>query len=534
MLAVRLAAGLFLVGAALASESALEQHRTLLRLDGQKLLSELDTAESMMKKQLVGHPKIMKEEMKLLNGAEAAIKKGQSAHHDMELIQHKRQTMDEGAAVGAGKILGELSTAEGMIKKELSGHPKLVQKEMQLLHQAEDATRHAHPGLLQQKDTDVAATKATDDVALSKLGTVENMMQKALKDHPQDLKKEEQLLHQAESAAKELERVPRVDSLVEVKKGKTESVEEMRASTEDMEQQRSQEMANELQHERSFAKGMRSLSKDGEKIQSEFGNAEEMVAQAFAGKDSKAVKTAMKVGELLEQARDQQKQVTEINAAEAAKAEKKASKIEASFTEMSAKSKTKQEEQAYTAGMTTLAKEEKATLSEFSDAKGAIARAFAGKDAHAVEVAMKAGELLDEAREDQKQVAENDAKEAADAPRLFRELDQRVVPQAPKKSFLQSKQRSATDEEASLLSKLKSSEAAQTARFKKMASREHSILSMTEHAEDAITRNLAKDGSHAAMETEHEVISMMEQAKHAEEAAYSAANKAAHATGAKQ
>jgi len=55
-----------------------------------------------------------------------------------------------------------------------------------------------------------------------------------------------------------------------------------------------------------------------------------------------------------------------------------------------------------------------------------------------------------------------------------------------------------------------------------LLSKQQGIVRLTENTEDAITRELAKDGHHEAMATEHEVISLMEQAKKAEQAAYAA------------
>jgi uncharacterized protein YneF (UPF0154 family) len=495
-------------------------HTTRMIVGSPPILDELHATEKMMQAELNGHPEIVREEMQLLHGAEDVVRRGHMGKHGSELIQQKhkdRQTF------GTGRILGELSMAEKMIQKELKGHPKIVQEEMQLLHGAEDSLRHSphSSGLIQQKGSVSAGVGAGQ--MLNELGTVENMVEKALKGHPEKLSAEEHALQVAEDAARALQN-PRAGSLVEVTKSGTESLQELHAGAAQLEVERRRSMATALKEERSYSTAERRLSEDGQKVLSQFSTLEDSIAQAFAGKDSNAVKTAMQVGELLEKARGEQKQVQSLNAKEASVAGKHADALAAVFAQSSAESKAMQEQRAYTTGMTTLVKDEKSTLSEFSGLKSAVAQAFAGKDGNAVEKAMEVGELLDRAREGQRKVTEEDAKDAADASALFRELGHRSPHHSAErtKAFLQSRSLSAAGLKAAHESRLKS-----------LASRESSILHLTEHAEDAITRELsdeaktAKDGGHAAMSAEHEVISILENARHAEEAAYAATKRAA-------
>lgn len=495
-------------------------HTFHVTVETPSILSELNAAENMMQSELRGHPAIQQEEMQLLHRAEDVMKRRQSSKHVPELIQQKQK---ESQTVGAGKILGELSMAEKMIQKELKGHPKIVQEEMQLLHGAEDAVSHSRhsPGLIQRKETQ--DEKVSAGHLLGELGTVENMVQKALGGHPKELKAEERALHMAEHAAESLQN-PRVGSLVELTKSRTENLQNLRVGIEQLGQERRRSMATALQEERSYGKAERQLSEDGQKTLSQFANLEDSIAQAFAGKDSKAVKTAMQVGELLDKARDEQKQVTALNAREATTAGKEADSLAAAFAQTSTESKAMQEQRAYTKGMTALVKDEKSTLSEFSGLKAVVAQAFAGKDSKAVEKAMEVGELLDRARDGQKKVTEEDVKTVADANGLFRELASHRSHQSEHetKAFLQSRAQSAS----SLVAKSAS-------RMKLLESQQSNILHLTETAEDAITRELsddakrAKDGGHAAMSAEHEVISMLENARHAEEAAYAATKRAA-------
>lgn len=426
------------------------------------------------------------------------------------------------AAAGAAKVLNELSMAEGMIQKELRGHPKIVEEEMQLLHGAEDAARHSHgaSGLIQQKAKESLGV-GTGKI-LGELGAVEGMVEKALRGHPQELRVEEQALHQAERAAKALQH-PRAGSLVELGKTRAESLQKLHAGAEQLEQQRSRAAAAALREERSYSKAEGRLSKDGEKMLSEFTSLEDSIAQAFAGKDSKAVRTAMKAGQLLEQARDDQQHVTQSEAAEAAKAGKKADVLAAALTQTSAESKAAQAQRAYTSGMANLVKDEKAVLSEFSGLKGAVAQAFAGKDSKAVEKAMEVGELLDRAQGVAKQVETQDAKNVADASKLFRDVAEHAPHRSDKKAFLQKQRESSA-----------AAMAAHTARLQSLASNENRIVRLTEHAEDAITRELAKDGGRAAMAAEHEVIGMLEQARHSEESARNAVGHAARMAAARK
>merc|ERR1719235_143565 len=118
----------------------------------------------------------------------------------------------------------------------------------------------------------------------------------------------------------------------------------------------------------------------------------------------------MEVGELMDGAAQQQKKDVKFNADEASRAKKDAAEHAAVFAQMTARSKVAQEQSAYTSGMNKLVADEKSVISEFADVKGAVAQAFAGRDSKAVEQAMEVGELLDQARQEQRQVTDKDSK----------------------------------------------------------------------------------------------------------------------------
>lgn len=475
---------------------------------GDKILNELGLTERMLKSELGGHPAIMEQEMQLLHSAENTVRHGHMAKPRSELIQQRNT---QNLASGTGKILNELSAAEGMMKKELLGHPKILQEEMSLLHGAEDAARHAgtrHTELVQHKNTENTALRSGK--ILGELGQVEKMAQKILAGRPKDLQLEENALHQAEQAAKVFAR----PALLGMSKSQGAAQQKLQVSSKQLEEQHSSSMQTALHQERQFGAAEQQVAKDGDALVSEFGQIEDSIAQTFAGKDSRAVKTAMQVGELLDKARDEQQQVNKLNVAEATKASKEADRLEAALAQITVKSKSMQEQQAYTAGMSHLIKDEKSVLSQFSGLKTAVAQAFAGQDGKAVEKAMEVGEILDQARDAQKHIAEKDAKNAVDASKLFEEISQHS-PHSAKRTFLQKQGQSLT------------AAAMHLSRMQSLASRQQGMVRLTEKAEDAITRELAKDGRHEAMTTEHEVISLMEQAKKAEEAAYVANARAA-------
>merc|ERR1719410_4047 len=443
----------------------------------------------------------MQEEMQLLHSAEDAVRHGHVAKPRSELIQQRNA---QSFASGTGKILNELSAAEGMIRSEMRGHPKILEEEMRLLHGAEDAARHTatrKTELIQHQKTETMALNSGKIVG--ELGQAEKMVQKVLAGHPRELQVEESALHQAEQAAKVLTR----PTLLAMSRTQGTAHQELQLNSKQLEEQRSRSMKTTLQQERQYGVAERQLVKDGDALVSEFGQIEDSIAQNFAGKDSKAVKTAMKVGALLDKARGEQQRVNKLNAAEASGASKEANLLEAAFPQTNFKSKSMQEQQAYTAGMSNLIKDEKSVLSQFSGLKTAVAQAFAGRDGKAVEKAMEVGELLDQARDRQKHVAERDAKNAADASKLFQKISQHSQRPA-KKTFLQKQGRSLT------------AAAMHALRMQSLTSKQQGIVRLTENAEDAISRELVKDGRHEAMATEHEVISLMEQAKKAEEAAY--------------
>lgn len=367
---------------------------------------------------------------------------------------------------------------------------------------------------------------------LGELGTAEGMLDKLLKGHPDVLGKEEKALHKAEAAAHDIAGISKhiqrkVPSLVETGNGEGDNLQKAEVSMESLQALRRKAMKDELREERRFGAEETSLAKDGKKILSEFSQAEDSIAQAFAGKDSKGVKEAMEVGEILEKARAEQEQVTKLNIKEAAKSRRQAVKVEkqvAALAQSSVESKEMQEQHAYTSGMKQLAKDDTAVLSEFSQVKGAIANAFAGQDSQGVEKAMEVGELLDQARKDQQQVTEGDAKDAKEAPKLFRHFrGQRHASLLHKTS---KNHKSSVHHRHTAESK-----AQHRSRLQSLLRNERRILSETNSAEAEIRHELRANspaGEHAAATIEQEVMGLMEKAKHAEHASMEATDRRLH------
>lgn len=326
-----------------------------------------------------------------------------------------------------GHILTELNNVERMIQSQLRGNLKVMDEEMKLMHGAEAAAKRneeieaAHAAksthgtqLLQQ----TAGEGLNKDASL--LGEAKTEVEKLLHGHPVELQKEEQALNEAMSAIHGLSKP--VAAFVETKTMAASRSETM-VSVAMLEEQRSSSMATAVRAKRSYATAEGKIATLGGSILSQFGILKDAIAQAFAGKDSKAVQTAMEVGEMVDGARAKQQEVVKMSVAEAAKAKREAATQEAAFAQMSAQSKEVQEQHAYMSGMARLATEEKSTIGKFSDLKGAVAQAFAGKDSNAVEKAMQVGELLDKARQEQQDVMKRDQKEASSAHELFKKLD---------------------------------------------------------------------------------------------------------------
>jgi len=80
------------------------------------------------------------------------------------------------------------------------------------------------------------------------------------------------------------------------------------------------------------------------------------------------------------------------------------------------------EEGRYAAGETALAKDGQKVLSEMSQLKGMVAQAFANTNSQGVEKAMEVGELLDTARDDQRRATELNEKQAKDVSNDMKKL----------------------------------------------------------------------------------------------------------------
>merc|ERR1719401_1895764 len=68
-----------------------------------------------------------------------------------------------------------------------------------------------------------------------------------------------------------------------------------------------------LQEQRTYTSAMTELVKDDKAALTKFPEVKNAIANAFAGKDSKAVEKAMELGELLDRMRQKQQQVTDID-----------------------------------------------------------------------------------------------------------------------------------------------------------------------------------------------------------------------------
>lgn len=289
-------------------------------------------------------------------------------------------------------------------------------------------------------------------------------------------------------------------------------------------------MASAVKEERRYSLAERQLATSGKTLDSELLSVEGAVADAFAGKDSKAVKTAMKVGTFLEQARERQHEATRISEKEATRTEKEAAAQAAVLAQTSEQSKLLQEQRAYTSGMAQLARDGKAVLSRFTMVRGAVAQAFAGKDSKGVETAMELGELLDRARENQQKVTDGDMREARDAPRFFRRVSATALPSAKVRigALLQH------ESQSNLAAAQKASRAM---RLRGQASSEKHVLDETNKVEGMIKHELdaaklhAIDGGRAADSAEQRVLAAIESAKKAEKKAYAITEDAVRMTG---
>lgn len=321
-------------------------------------------------------------------------------------------------------IVAELGNVEKMVQSQLQGNPKIMNEELTLLHAAESSA-HRSADIEAKKPphaTQLLQQRATEGLSkdANLLGMAESQIKQLLQGHPVEMQKEEQALNQAMSAARSLSK-PRA-AFVETHVKQTKSSSKTEVSAAMLEEQRSSSMATALHEKRRYATAEEKLAKEGHHTLSLFASVKDAIAQAFAGKDSNAVKTAMEVGEMVDAAQTHQQEVVKHTVAEAAKATQEVHAQEAAFAQMSAQSKEMQEQRAYTSGMAHLATTGKAILKGLSDLKGVVAEAFAGQDSKGVEKAMEVGELLDEAHREQQDVTQKDQKEAVGAAELFRQL----------------------------------------------------------------------------------------------------------------
>jgi hypothetical protein len=363
----------------------------------------------------------------------------------------------------------------------------------------------------------------------------EEMIKNALKDHPKELNAAEGSMKKAEAAAALVAGaqadgkavMEKMEKIVPTKKASlvaatqktetaTESMEGIEASLQALQEQRSQSTLKALKVEQKFATAEDQLAQHGSKIVSEFSDIKKALAKAMAGKDETAVETAMNVGELLDQARDKQKDTMALNKKEAAVAKAKVAVLEQEAAKNDAMSKAKQEEHAYTSGMATLATDDKATLASFSGLDKMISEAFAGQNSAGVQKAMQVGELLNDARIAQSEVTDQDQKDLKEAPQMFHKIEAMVQHSKTSHKHALVQKRGGAHREG-----LKAS-AQQKMRLQRLMTGERHVLSETASAEGAIEKELAaegaksKDGGKAAAAAERDVIAALEQAKKAE------------------
>lgn len=421
------------------------------------------------------------------------------------------KTSARNVAMLQGHILDELTNAEHMIRSKLRGNPKIMDEELKLLKGAEGAARK-NEEIEAKKPKGAQLLQQGTSEGLQKdanlLGMARTQVEQLLRGHPVELQKEEQALNEAMSAARSLSKpaAALMETAVHQK-----SAAKMETSVASLERMRSSSMAAALQEKRSFAAAEDKLVAEGGHIMSQLTGVKDAIAQAFAGKDSKGVKAAMAAGEMVDEAFKKQEEVTKMNRAEAVKTKKEVATEQAAFAQVSAQSKAVQEERAYTSGMARLASDSKAILGEFADLKSAVANAYAGKNSKAVQDAMEVGELLDQAREQQQDVAKRDEAEATSAKKLFQNLRSR------------SSQTTLIQKEGA--GQVASARATQAMRLQRLAASERKTLRETKDAEDKVKKLLRASHDAKAAAVQDEVVAALEKAERSEESALDATGK---------
>jgi hypothetical protein len=269
---------------------------------------------------------------------------------------------------------------------------------------------------------------------LSELGTVETKVASLMKGSPGEMHKEEDLLHQAAQ-----------DALVagEAKvraKGKREHLLSLIKKAQTLTQVKSnstQRLGAEAAM-LSYGERIAKVASNDRRIFSEVQMVEQKVQAALKGKNASV---SAKVTKLLDMAEDKIKEVASSEDHVAQEARTAAQKIHAfqqlkssSTAQMLSRAHAKAvtsraernamrqravsqalaEEGKYAAGESALAKDGQRVFSEMAQLKGMVAQAFAHTDSKGVEKAMKVGELLGKAQDDQRQASELDAKQAKD------------------------------------------------------------------------------------------------------------------------
>lgn len=248
----------------------------------------------------------------------------------------------------AAKLLGELGAAKQLAERVLEGHPEVLGEEERLLSGAEAAARRAGGDVaprgvqLVQQSVGGGAGKA---VMLGALGVAERAAKNELRGHPQIIEEEKRAMHLAETPAKRLTLLPKRVSIHQVLKEESGSQtdvlqhQEQHANLTMLQEQQHSAMLAATREEQSYAAAEEALVKDSKRVISALSEVKGAIAHAFAGKDSKAVETAMEVGELLDEASAKQADITKLSAAEAAKTREEAHVHAAQLAQVAARSK---------------------------------------------------------------------------------------------------------------------------------------------------------------------------------------------------
>lgn len=384
---------------------------------------------------------------------------------------------------------------------------------------------------------------------LHEMGAVESKVAALMRGHPNELRNEEKLLHEASEAAlhagesralsksimaKERESREHLATLLQSNKAKKMSSHSSESAHASVESAVKAEQGM-LFH---YASGMSKLAVADRRILSETSKAKEMAIEALSGKDAKV---GAEVAQLLSQAQGEEKKVLKSEMKQARMARHKAKKVTKDVTselqemkhmdEAEAMSRTaiRQKEvsealsvhRKFAAGEAKLAKEGKHMLSDFAELKDAVANAMAGGSSKDIKTAMEVGSLLDQASNQQQDVTKLEEKQVKETKAEEHELVKEKVhlmkeAKAPKHvthALLQQEEQAQAESLANEDQRMVVKAARRAAH---QARQEHKLLSETIKAEDAIKNSLR--GRDAA-KVRALVMRMMEKAKHMEKGA---------------